>query len=526
MSAPWKPQVYLVGAGPGDPGLLTRRGEALLRRADIVFHDALIDDRLLELIPVSAERVAVGKRAGGIGPKQASINDRMIEAARAGRVVVRLKGGDPFIFGRGGEEMLSLAEAGLRFEIVPGVSSASAVPAMIGVPLTIRGISSVVHIVTGHVDPADSEGPVDWDLFTQPGHTVVVLMGSAYLIEILKRLKASGMEPSTPLALIHWGTFARQRSLRGTVGEALEHPARFTLPSPTLAVIGGVAGLEEALNWFERRPLFGRRVLLTRPRGHEEAMLEALREAGADAMNLPLIRFDPQARDADEVLLERLEEIRRAEGWLILPSPAAIGFLGETLRRLQLDARALVGVRIAVLSPKAADQLGRLGLRPDFVSERPEGQSLAASLPLGGDDSFVVVAGSSLSRPELREALERRGARTVHHVLYATSPDAEGVSRVRDAIAAGQIDDLIFTSPSAVEALIGGVDRDGLKPAAAIRSWAIGETTAKGMREGGLTPAGVAGRPSPEALIDTMIESASSSANESGVPGASVAGRP
>lgn len=526
MTVSWKPQVYLVGAGPGDPGLLTRRGETLLQRADIVFHDALIDARLLDLIPGSTERVAVGKRAGGIGPKQVSINDRMIEAAKAGRVVVRLKGGDPFIFGRGGEEMLSLAEAGIRFEIVPGVSSASAVPAMIGIPLTLRGISSVVHIVTGHVDPADTEGPVNWDLFTQPGHTVVVLMGSAHLIEILKRLKASGMETSTPLALIHWGTFANQRSLRGTVGEALEHPDRFTLPSPTLAVIGGVAGLEEALNWFERRPLFGRRVLLTRPRGHEDEMLEALREAGADAMNIPLIHFDSSARDHDEVFLERLEEIRLFDGWLILPSPAAIGFLGELLERLELDARALAGIRIAVLSPKAADQLGRLGLRPDFIPERADGESLAATLPLADDHAAAVVAGSSLSRVELREALERRGVRTAHHVLYATTPDPEGVSRIREAIVSEAVDDLIFTSPSGITAVMEGATSEVKKRLAGIRCWTIGKTTAKALREQGFEPAGIAGRPSAEGLLETLVEALHPQKNHPGLTDVSVAGRP
>lgn len=526
MTRRWKPQVYLVGAGPGDPGLLTRRGEALLKRADLVFHDALIDERVLDLIPAATERVAVGKRAGGIGPKQPSINDRMIEAARAGRVVVRLKGGDPFIFGRGGEEMLALAKAGVRFEIVPGVSSASAVPAMIGIPLTIRGISSVVHIVTGHVDPADTEGPVDWDLFTQPGHTVVVLMGSAHLIEILKRLRASGMEASTPLALIHWGTFPRQRSLRGTVGEALEHPDRFRLPSPTLAVIGGVAGLEEGLNWFEQRPLFGRRVLLTRPRGHEKEMLEALREAGADASNIPLIRFDTDAADRDEKFLERLEEIRLAEGWLILPSPAAIEFLGAMLDRLELDARELAGVRIAVLSPRAADQLKRLGLRPDFVPERADGQTLAETLPLADENPWAVVAGSSLSRPELREGLERRGAHAALHVLYATVSDAEGAREARDEIASGGVDDLVFASPSALEALMEGAGDEFRRTLSGVRCWALGGTTAKALRAHGMEPAGVAARPTAEALVEAMVESMNSPSAQARVSGPSVARMP
>ncbi len=504
MTADWKPQVYLVGAGPGDPGLLTRRAESLLQTADVVFHDALIDSGVLDLIPPDVERIAVGKRAGGIGPVQGSINEQLIEAVRSGRRVVRLKGGDPFIFGRGGEEMLALAEAGVRFEIVPGVSSASAVPAMIGVPLTIRGISSVIHIVTGHVDPADADSPVDWDLFTRPGHTVVVLMGSAHFIEILKRLRASGMDESTPIALIHWGTFSRQRSLRGTVGQALREPERFTLPSPTLAVIGGVAGLDEGLNWFERRPLFGRRVLLTRPRGEEAGMLAELREAGADAVNIPLVRLDETRKGTAEEFAAGLVELRSSHGWLILPSPASIRFLDVALKHLSLDARALAGIRIAVLSPRAAEQLASLGVRADFISEEADGATLASSLPLTGGER-VMVGGSNLSRPEVRQILGDRGASVNLQVLYTNAPDEKGVREATERIQAGDFDDVILTSPSGVRSLFGRVEvtREILRAAA--RFWAIGKTTAGAMRESGVEPEGIAASPTAESLIDVMI---------------------
>lgn len=503
MTAPWKPQVYLVGAGPGDAGLLTRRGENLLKRADIVFYDALIDRGLLDLIPPGTARVGVGKRAGGIGPKQSEIQEQLIRAAREGRTVVRLKGGDPFVFGRGGEEIMALAAAGIRFEVVPGVSSASAVPAMIGMPLTVRGLSSVVHIVTGHIDPADAEGPVNWDLLTQAGHTVVVLMGSAHLIEILRRLNASGLEPETPLAVIQWGTLPRQRSLRGTLGEALADPGRFTLASPALAVIGGVAGMDEGLNWFEQRPLFGRRMVLTRPGGEEGDMLQALLEAGADAVNIPLIRFDPEDRDSDEALVDSIEALREAEGWLILPSGAAIRFMFRALGRLQLDARAMAGIRVAVLSEKGREQLAAHGLRADFVPDRAMGAQLAGQLPLDSGCGLVTVAGSRFSRPELRETLERRGVRTTLLSLYGTRPEEQGAAELAERVETGEVDDVILTSPSGVEAL--RTTLRGRPPTARVRCWAIGPTTAEAMRQAGWEVAGSAGSATPESLVDLLI---------------------
>jgi uroporphyrinogen III methyltransferase / synthase len=509
MSAPWKPQVYLVGAGPGDPGLLTRRAAALLRRANIVFHDALIHPRTLALIGEGVERVAVGKRAGGIGPKQGEINEMMVAAARAGKTVVRLKGGDPFVFGRGGEEMTALADAGIRFEVVPGVTSACAVPAMIGIPLTMRGLSSVVHIVTGHEDPADREGPVDWDIFRRPGHTVVVLMGSAHLIEILKRLAANGMDASTPLAVIHWGSLAQQRSLRGTLGEALAEPGRYSLPSPALAVIGAVAGMDASLNWFEQRPLFGRRVLLTRPESAGWAMLEALEEAGADAENVAVIRTVEGDRDEDARLVEWVERLRARAGWLVLPSGPAIRFLFAALERLGLDARALAGIRVAVLSPAAGGELRRHGVFADFVPDRANGERMAATLPVEGERPLVVVAGSDISRPELRQALEARGIETGHHALYGTQVDDAAAREAVDRIEAGGVHDVVVFSPSAVAALAKAAG--SRKRLARARWWAIGSTTAAALRNAGFDVTGEAAAPTPEALVEALC----------GIPGAS-----
>lgn len=510
MASPdWKPQVYLIGAGPGDPDLLTRRGEKILRRADVVLYDSLVDPALLELAPPRAELIPVGKRAGGVGPRQSWINGKMIEEARRGRVVVRLKGGDPFIFGRGGEEVLALLDGGIRFEVVPGVTSASSVPAFAGIPVSHRDYSSVVHIVTGHEDPGDAEGHVRWDLFTRPGHTVVVLMGSARLVEILERLSDAGMAPETPLAVIHGGSTPRQQTLRTTVADALASPDRVRLPSPALAVIGAVAGLPEALNWFERRPLFGRRYVLMRPEGIGEEYADALREAGAEIALIHVISLDDQTADPPALLLERLEAARSSQGWLVLPSPNAVDRFFRQLSAVGADARALAGIRVAVVGAKSAHRLSDYGIRADHLSGGGTAGALGEELELEDPASgplarpAVLIAGARESRPELPLSLAKRNFDIIHHVLYVTIPDLEGLAALHK-LDLNSVAGIVAFSPSAVKAVLNnGETRDPLLREAA---WfAIGPTTAQMLRRYDIEPAGVAARPSPEALLDVLI---------------------
>lgn len=515
----WKPQVYLVGAGPGDPGLLTRRGEAVLRKADIVLYDALSHPSLLDLAPAGAERVYVGKRAGQERPGQDAISERMIEEARAGKIVVRLKGGDSFVFGRGGEEAEALLEADIEFEVVPGVSSLAAVPASAGIPLTHRAFSSAVHVITGHEDPADRESRVPWDLLTQTGHTVVVLMGSARLIGILERLKASGMAGDTPVAAIHQGTLPTQRSVRGTLDEALAEPERFKLGSPALAVIGAVAGVDSRLNWFERRPLFGRRFILTRPAERGAGVSETLMELGADVVSCPAIRFDSEVDISAPLLRERLIHLGEVGGWLILPSPTAVNTFIQSLEILKVDARILGNAKIATIGRASAAESKRFGLRPDFLPSRPTAADLARELPLPSKSPTVLVAGAAQPRPELREGLTRRGARVIHHILYTTLPDEEGLRRFREAIAGPSVDGVIIFSPSAVEAIcenfdepdsesVAGAPSSNTRPTLAGLQWfAVGETTAEAAEKAGLPVAGIAEDATPESLAATLIQS-------------------
>ncbi|MGH9083705.1 MAG: uroporphyrinogen-III C-methyltransferase, partial [Acidimicrobiales bacterium] len=341
--------VYLVGAGPGDPGLLTRRGAELLAAADVVCYDRLVDRSLLALAPPGAELVDVGKTTGGGEVRQDLINDLLVRHGRAGRTVVRLKGGDPFVFGRGGEEAEALAGAGVPWEVVPGVSSAVAVPAVAGVPVTHRGLSTSVTIVTGHVGDATAPGGVDWDALGRAGGTLVVLMGMAQRAEIGRRLVAAGRPPGTPVAVVEWGTTPRQRKVRTTLGEL----AAVALRSPAVIVVGAVAGLDLAA---AARPLGGTTVVVTRARHQAGLLSAALAAAGARVVEVPVIDVvDPD--DGGEAL-------RRAAGavgayrWVAFTSANAVARFLPLLR----DARALAGAEVAAVGGATAAALAERGI--------------------------------------------------------------------------------------------------------------------------------------------------------------------
>lgn len=498
MALNWKPQVYLVGAGPGDPGLLTRRGERALRRADVILYDFLTNPALLEMARPEAERVYVGKRAGEGRPDQEGINARLIAEARKGRIVVRLKGGDGFVFGRGGEEALALREAGVRFEVVPGVSSAIAAPAMAGIPVTHRSLSAALHILTGYEDPDSPGCAAPWDLLARSDNTIVILMGASNIGPILRRLARAGKPRETPLAVVRWGSYARQESLRSTLGAALDNEAGVHLAPPSITIVGAVAGMDEGLNWFERRPLFGRRVALARPEESGEAIAEALSEAGADVESHPAIRLETLDGAAEE--FERgLARAREEKGWLILPSSAAMRHMFAALGGRGLDARALAGVRVAVLSPRGAEALAARGVRADFVSPSASGAALAAALPIG-ESEIAIIAGSSQSRPELAEGLRARGAEAIHSRLYAPVADAEGLAALRERLEAGWPEAVVVFSPSQAEAIAAALAKFLPRPV-----WfAIGATTARAMERLGFALAGVAAEPSADGLIEAL----------------------
>ena len=431
--------VYLVGAGPGDPGLLTRRGAELLERAEVVVYDRLASPSLLELAPAAAERIDVGKAPGRAAMTQDEINVVLVEHGAEGRAVVRLKGGDPFVFGRGGEEAEALIAAGVPFEVVPGVTSAIAAPAYAGIPVTHRGLSTHVTIVTGHEDPAKGSTDTDWAALARAGGTLVVLMGAGQLGEIVGRLIEGGRSPDTPVAAVRWGTRPEQRTIRGTLGTI----AGLGVESPSAIVVGAVAGLD--LGWFERRPLFGRSIVVTRAREQASELRTALEALGAEVIELPAIAIEPMDFALPEIA---------AYGWIVFTSANGVrAFFDDGLAPAGLDARELGGVRVAAIGPGTATALAERGVRADLVPERFVAESLLDAFPLpgdGGDRSRrVLLARAEVARDVLPDGLRDLGYEVDVLDVYRTiraEPDPAVIAHLCE----GRIDAITFTSSSTV----------------------------------------------------------------------------
>ena len=395
--------VSLVGAGPGDPGLLTVRGAELLRAADIVVHDRLSDSSLLDLAPPGAQRIAVGKSPRGPSTSQDDINALLVEKGRAGLAVVRLKGGDPFVFGRGGEEAAALAAAGVEFEVVPGISSAVAVPAYAGVPVTHRGIATSFTVVTGTGAPwASSE--TDWEAVARVGGTIVILMGVATRDVIAARLMTGGLPGTTPVVVTRWGTRAQQRTVRTTLAAL----GQAEVEAPAVIVVGEVAGLE--LSWFERRPLFGRRVIVTRAREQALPLVTRLRGLGADVVEAPVIAIaDGEALDS---VAARLHEY----DWVVFTSVNAVDRLLACVR----DARAFGGASVAAIGSATADALAARNLVADLVPERFVADALVEAFPAG--DGTVLLPQAGDARSVLADGLRAKGWSVDAVVAYRTVP--------------------------------------------------------------------------------------------------------
>jgi uroporphyrinogen III methyltransferase / synthase len=467
--------VYLVGAGPGDPGLLTVRAAELLARADVVLYDRLSVGPVLDLVPARAELISVGKTPNGPSTPQDEINALLIERGRRGDVVVRLKAGDPTVFARGGEEALALAAAGIPFEIVPGITSAIAAPAYAGVPVTHRGLSTSFTVVTGHEDPwAATE--TDWDAVARVGGTIVVLMGVATRAEIAKRLIRGGLAEHTPVAAVSWGTRPDQRTVRTTLAGLGDADV-----GPTSAiVIGAVAGLD--LRWFEDRPLFGRRVVVPRSQEQAGALSTRLREAGADVIEVPLIAIRP----GDPI------DVRGGYDWIAVTSPNAVDALFRSVR----DARDLAGVSIAAVGPGTASSLAQHGIVADLVPDAANAEGLVAAFARG--PGRVLLPQSSLARPTLAAGLRAKGWDVDAVVAYTNTP-VDVSDEQRRAIR--RADAIALTSSSTATNLVAAFGVDGAPP----RVIAIGPATADAARSAGLSVSAVADRHDLDGLVEAVV---------------------
>ena len=427
-------KVYLIGAGPGDPGLLTVKGREALERADVVVYDRLAHPALLDHAPVSAERIFAGKARGQQELTQDGINALLVQKAQAGLRVARLKGGDPFVFGRGGEEALALARNGVPFEIVPGVSSAIAAPAYAGIPVTHRGLATGFTVVSGSEDPSKPESTVRWEALARSlaaqGGTLMTLMGWASIEKILDALKQAGLSPDTPVALVQWGTWSRQRTVTGTLADAAGKGREADLAAPVVAVIGEVVSLREELAWFDNRPLFGKRVLVTRSRTQASRMCGLLEDAGAVAVELPAIAIAPPG---DFGPLDRASGRLSGYSWVIFASVNAVDSVFERLDSMGRDARAFGTARVGAIGPATAAALERRGIHPDFTPSRSV--SSAALEELAACDwsgVSVLLPTADIGRDELAEGLARLGASVERVTAYRTHhPAGRGAAGAR-----------------------------------------------------------------------------------------------
>ncbi len=483
--------VWLVGAGPGDPGLLTQRGAEVLARAEVVVHDRLANPALLDLAPATAEHISVGKAPGYVEMTQEQINAVLVEHGRAGRRVVRLKGGDPFVFGRGGEEAEALARAGVAFEVVPGITSAIAAAAYAGVPVTHRGVSTHFTVVTGHEDPAKGHTDVDWEALGAAGGTIVILMGAARLPDIAVRLLAGGRAPSTPVIAVRNGTLARQVSVRMTLG------ALKAVQAPSVIVIGEVAALD--FGWFENRPLFGRRIVVTRAREQASEMRLRLEELGATVIEIPAITIEPMPVTVPDL---------SAYAWMVFTSAnGVIGFWESGLEPAGLDARALGGVRVAAIGPGTAAALASRGVKVDLVPERFVAESLLdafSKVERSGAKPRVLLARAETAPDVLPEGLSAKGYRVDVLPTYRTVPVALDPELAADLRTHGA-DAIAFTSSSTVTNFLAGVGSLTDWPAPAPQVISIGPITSATARENGLTVATEASESTLDGLVVAVI---------------------
>ncbi len=476
-------KVYLVGAGPGAVDLFTLRGVEVMRGADVVVYDYLVNPDLLRLAPESAELIFAGKK-GGAGERmdQGELNRLLVERALAGKRVVRLKGGDPFIFGRGGEEALALAAAGVEFEIIPGVTSAIAAPAFAGIPLTHREHGSFVAFVTGHEDEAKgSRTTIPWDDLARAARkrgTIVLLMATAKLRTSLGRLVDAGLPAETPAAAIQWGTTAAQKTVLATASTLADRADRAGVGAPAVVVVGECAAMRDQLGWFEKRPLFGRRIVVTRARGKSSAFARELRAMGAEAIEFPTIETAPP--DSYEALDGAIGRLRHFD-WIIFTSATAVESFIARLRALGRDIREIGRASLAAIGPATAAKLREHALKVAAIPAEYRAEAIAEAIGSGRiRGAGFLIPRAQAAREALPDLLRAAGAREVAVVpSYRTlKPKSPQVDRIRELIGAGRIDLVTFTSSSTVlnfRDLLGATP-DGLKAAA------IGPITAETAR--------------------------------------------
>lgn len=490
-------KVTLVGAGPGDPGLLTVKGLRALEQAEVVVYDRLVSPAVLERIPVSARRIDVGKEAGHHPVPQERINQILLEEARAGHNVVRLKGGDPFVFGRGGEELQVLARAGVEFAEVPGVTSAVAAAAYGGIPVTHRDYASSVHIITGHAR-AGGAPDMDFEALVRTKGTLVFLMGVTALPAIARGLLEAGMAGDTPAAMVERGTFPDQRRCDATLATLEARASEMAIRSPALIVVGGVCDLARELCWLERLPLHGKRVLVTRPRERAGTLSDRLRELGADVVEFPCVRTEPILPCP---AMERALGDLGAYQWLGFTSAAGVEAFWACLRGLGRDARALGGVKLAAIGPATGKALEAHGLCPDLIPAVYDAAHLGGVLGRAAAGRVLLLRAEEGSEA-LTDALAAAGVAYDDLPVYRTIYDNPRREELREELKAGRLDYVTFTSASTVKGFVSAVGAEA--DLGRTVGLCIGEQTAGEARKHGI-PVKIAEKATIDALVELAV---------------------
>lgn len=492
-------KVWLVGAGPGDGGLLTLKGQEVLSRAEVVVYDSLVGQEVLTMIPEGAQKINAGKRCGSHHLSQEEISQLLVSEAEKGKRVVRLKGGDPFLFGRGGEELEVLTEQGIPFEVVPGVPSALAVPAYFGIPITHRDYASSVHIITGHPGTG-KKWDIDFSALVKAGGTLVFLMGTSSLGEICRGLLCAGMDPQMPAALLSQGTTSGQRKVLAPLSSLEEEAREAGLPTPALIVVGRVCALSDRFSWRESLPLFGWKILLTRPRERSPLLARELYRLGAEVLEIPSIRTVPLPDpDLPGVLLE---EVRRC-GWLVFTSPFGVEVFCRLLMESGADLRCLCGKEIAAIGEGTAGKLKEQGIIADLIPPVYDGESLGLALASRiKEGEKILIPRAEKGNQNLVPILERSGALVRDLPIYRTEYESSSLIDLQEEFDKGTISCTVFTSASTVEGFVHalpGVDYTQ------VRAACLGEHTASAARSYGMEVQ-VAGEARVESLLSLILE--------------------
>ena len=495
-----KGKVSLVGAGPGNPGLITVRALECIQQAEVIVYDRLVNTTLLDRARPECDFIYVGKSAGEQALGQEEINLLLIDKAKQGKYVVRLKGGDPFIFGRGGEEAEALVRAGVPFDVVPGVSSATAVPAYAGIPLTHRGLSSSLTIVTGHEDPTKDDLSIDWGRVACAADTLIILMGMGNLLAIVNRLIKNGRHPETPIALIRWGTTAKQETLEGTLGSIMKHVEERGFSPPVIAVIGNVVSLRKEINWYEGRPLFGKTMLVTRSRKQASALSTLLTREGADVVELPAIEIQQTQNHitALDLAIDRITQYQ----WAIFTSVNGVQAFLERVEAKGLDASYLAGLRFCAIGPATSQALKGRGLNVDFVPDEYLAEAILEGFrgrKIRG--SRFLLPRAEEARTVLTEGLKELGALVDEVPAYRVLPPSQVATRAMDRLTRGEVDIATFASSTTVNNLVQMLD-GSLDPLNGACIACIGPITAATAKELGLKVDVVA----PEHTIPGLVE--------------------